>query len=55
VVKQQGKLRVYNRIYASVFNSSWVDEALAEADLLPIPGKTLLPITLASREVKFGF
>jgi hypothetical protein len=23
--------------------------------LLPIPGKTLLPITLASREVKFGF
>ncbi len=55
VVKQQGKLRVYNRIYASVFNSSWVDEALAEADLLPIPGKTLLPITLASHEVKFGF
>ncbi len=25
VVKQQGKLRVYNRIYASVFNQSWVD------------------------------
>ncbi len=25
VVKQQGNLRVYNRIYASVFNQSWVD------------------------------
>lgn len=25
VVKQQGKLRVYNRIYASVFNQRWVD------------------------------
>jgi hypothetical protein len=25
VVKQHGKLRVYNRIYASVFNQSWVD------------------------------
>jgi hypothetical protein len=24
-VKQQGKLRVYNRIYASVFNKSWID------------------------------
>lgn len=30
VVKQQGKLRIYNRIYASVFNQSWVDEVLAE-------------------------
>jgi hypothetical protein len=25
VVKQQGKLKVYNPIYASVFNQSWVD------------------------------
>ena len=25
VVKQQGKLKVYNRIYASVFNQTWVD------------------------------
>jgi O-acetyl-ADP-ribose deacetylase (regulator of RNase III) len=32
VVKQQGKLRVYNRIYASVFNQSWVENLLAEAD-----------------------
>lgn len=30
VVEQQGKLRVYNRIYASVFDKSWVDRALAD-------------------------
>lgn len=35
VVKQLGKLRVYNRLYASVFNQSWVKNALAEAGLLP--------------------
>jgi WD40 repeat protein len=35
VVKLQGKLRVYNRIYASVFNKTWVENALAEAGLLP--------------------
>ncbi len=35
VVKQQEKLRVYNRIYESVFNQSWVENALVEADLLP--------------------
>jgi hypothetical protein len=29
VVKQQGKLRVYNRIYELVFNPSWVEQALA--------------------------
>ena len=29
VVKQQGKLRVYNLIYKSVFNGSWVEKALA--------------------------
>lgn len=34
VVKQQGSLRVYNRIYASIFNLSWVENALAEAGLL---------------------
>lgn len=32
VVKQQGKLRVSNRIYVSVFNLNWVDEALAQTD-----------------------
>jgi len=35
VVKQQGKLRVYNRIYESIFNWNWVENALAEAGLLP--------------------
>jgi WD40 repeat protein len=30
VVKQQGNLRVYNRIYKSVFNQNWVSKALAE-------------------------
>ncbi|MDZ8189160.1 MAG: CHASE2 domain-containing protein [Nostoc sp. ChiSLP02] len=29
VVKQQGLLKVYNRIYAAVFNQSWVEKALA--------------------------
>jgi WD40 repeat protein len=35
VVKQQGKLRVYNRIYQSIFNRNWVENALDEAGLLP--------------------
>jgi signal transduction histidine kinase len=30
VVKQQSRLRIYNRIYASVFNLSWVDKELAK-------------------------
>jgi WD40 repeat protein len=30
VVKQQGKLRVYNRIYASVFDHHWVEKALSD-------------------------
>ncbi len=30
VVKQQGKLCVYNRIYAAVFNSNWVAKALTD-------------------------
>jgi len=29
VVKQSGKLKVYNRIYSAVFNLSWVQEAIA--------------------------
>lgn len=28
VVKQQGLLKVYNRIYASVFNQTWIEKAL---------------------------
>ncbi|MEQ9357360.1 MAG: hypothetical protein RIG63_09765 [Coleofasciculus chthonoplastes F3-SA18-01] len=34
VVKQQGKLRVTNRILREVFNPTWLDELLAEADIL---------------------
>jgi|GEM_PF-616236 len=30
VVKQQGKLYIYNRIYAEVFNPSWFEQKLAE-------------------------
>lgn len=30
VVKQQGKLRVYNRVYASVFDQVWVDTELSK-------------------------
>jgi class 3 adenylate cyclase/PAS domain-containing protein len=30
VVKQLGKLKVYNRIYRTVFDHSWVDRALAD-------------------------
>ena len=30
VVKQQGKLKVYNRIYASVFDHRWVEKALSD-------------------------
>jgi CheY-like chemotaxis protein len=35
VVKQQSKLRVYNRIYQSIFNRNWVENALDKAGLLP--------------------
>jgi hypothetical protein len=30
VVKRQGKLRVYNPIYAAVFDQRWLDAAFAE-------------------------
>ncbi|WP_414588338.1 AAA-like domain-containing protein, partial [Scytonema sp. PCC 10023] len=30
VVKGEGKLRVYNRIYAAVFNKTWLEQALAD-------------------------
>ncbi|MEH1971728.1 MAG: CHASE2 domain-containing protein [Nostoc sp.] len=31
VVKQQGLLKVYNRIYTTVFNQNWVDKALSSS------------------------
>jgi GAF domain-containing protein len=38
VVKQQGKLKVCNRIYAAVFNRTWVNKALADlqADFMQV-------------------
>ncbi|BAY67124.1 TPR repeat-containing protein (plasmid) [Calothrix brevissima NIES-22] len=30
VVKDEGKLKVYNRIYKSIFNSNWIDQELAK-------------------------
>jgi tetratricopeptide (TPR) repeat protein len=30
VIKQQGKLRLYNQIYAAVFNQNWVNKAFAQ-------------------------
>jgi WD40 repeat protein/O-acetyl-ADP-ribose deacetylase (regulator of RNase III) len=50
VVKQQGKLRVYNRIYGSIFNQNWVENALAEVGLLPEVAKTSAPRLLLRRE-----
>ncbi|HEY9743719.1 MAG TPA: AAA-like domain-containing protein [Coleofasciculaceae cyanobacterium] len=38
VVKQQGKLRAYNRIYASVFNQSWIDSQSPLPSTLEEPG-----------------
>ncbi|MCP6760619.1 MAG: AAA-like domain-containing protein [Fischerella sp. CENA71] len=29
IVKQQGKLQIYNRIYAEIFNQAWLDKILA--------------------------
>ncbi|GAB4203432.1 MAG: hypothetical protein Fur006_57730 [Coleofasciculaceae cyanobacterium] len=57
VVKQQGKLRVYNRIYASVFNQSWVDTQFpvssrleaSETANLDSPLETPNPIETKSR------
>ena len=34
VVQQRGKLKVYNRIYESIFNQNWINNALAEAGIV---------------------
>ncbi|MBW4456525.1 MAG: CHASE2 domain-containing protein [Nostoc indistinguendum CM1-VF10] len=42
VVKQQGLLKVYNRIYAAVFNQNWFDKALLSlqsVEISPFPSK----------------
>ena len=47
VVKQEGKLRLYNRIYAAVFNPSWFDQELGK--LRPY-GKELSDWVATNRE-----
>lgn len=44
IVKQQGKLKVANRIYESVFNQTWIDEALTQAGCLPSRGTTKIRV-----------
>ncbi|MBH8572240.1 CHASE2 domain-containing protein [Nostocaceae cyanobacterium CENA369] len=49
VVKQQGLLKVYNRIYATVFNQNWVDKAssgLESVETSPLPSKHRLQTVL---------
>ncbi|NET91381.1 MAG: hypothetical protein F6K45_25410 [Kamptonema sp. SIO1D9] len=44
VVQQQGKLKVYNRIYAEVFNLAWIDKELGKLR----PYATMLKAWIAS-------
>ncbi|MBD2530847.1 CHASE2 domain-containing protein [Nostoc flagelliforme FACHB-838] len=51
VVKQQGLLKVYNRIYAAVFNQNWLEKALlssesGERSPQTLPSKRPLPTVL---------
>lgn len=49
VVKQQGLLKVYNRIYATVFNQNWVDKAssgLESVETSPLPNRDRLQTVL---------
>lgn len=52
VVKQQGKLKVHNRIYEAVFNQNWVENALTaiQSELAPTDAEFLK--TLAELERK---
>jgi hypothetical protein len=57
VVKQLGKLRVYNRIYASVFNESWVESELPQLSTLDTPREQVAfysPIAIESQPCKTG-
>ncbi|HBB34798.1 MAG TPA: hypothetical protein DC064_24200 [Cyanobacteria bacterium UBA9273] len=42
IVKQQGKLKVANRIYPAIFNLSWVQKALAQMPQAEIPSGTVI-------------
>jgi hypothetical protein len=48
VVKRDGKLRVYNRIYQQVFNQDWLERSLAE--LRPYGGAIALWLTSDSQD-----
>jgi WD40 repeat protein len=50
VVKQQGKLKVANRIYQAVFNQKWLDELFAEAGIVPETTPATVPKSVAELE-----
>ncbi len=52
VVKQQGKLRTHNRIYETVFNQTWVENALKTIQSELEPSDTEFLRTLAELERK---
>ncbi len=52
VVKQQGKLRTHNRIYETVFNQTWVENALRTIQSELEPSDTEFLRTLAELERK---
>lgn len=56
VVKQQGNLRVYNRIYKSVFNRNWLIQELntPQSDFLAIPTWTVLLLSLLVTALVIG-
>lgn len=52
VVKQKSKLKVYNRIYESIFNSKWVLKELGTCNLPPVeptPTRTKTPAAVEQR------
>lgn len=53
VIKQQGKLRPHNRIYESVFNQSWVENALKtlQSELVPSDAEFLRTLSELERKL----
>lgn len=52
VTKQQGKLKVHNRIYEAIFNLQWIDGAIARVQSRLEPNDTEFLKTLAELERK---
>ncbi|HBB30635.1 MAG TPA: GAF domain-containing protein [Cyanobacteria bacterium UBA8803] len=52
VIKQQGKLRVHNRIYESIFNQIWIENALKSIQAELDPSDTEFLKTLSDLERK---